>query len=507
MSDEAPISEGPAPAMASATDYEFTSHNQQPMPISHNHHVQNMSRKSTLNKSDFDIHVGGAQTPMTNGHRTSKHILDLDDYFVSSTIASGSSVNWQVLLEDETDVGPRDMDRHSKLPYFMQMHGSVLPRMILPLLFIGSWATIITCISKFVHELSVNTLLLTVLGFVVGLALSFRSTTAYERYSDGRKSWATLSVQSRNLARYIWVHIDERPGELGKDDLLAKLTGMNLILAFAVALKHKLRFEPYAHYADICSLVGHLDTFAKAAYTPEVEVQKKKTPWKALGEYLGLSFAESNPRKAIKRASRPLGNLPLEILTYMSSYIEEVSSNQTLKSPIIYGQITLTDVQSSAERVLTTPLPIGYNILISQIVLLYVYLLPFQLYGALGWITIPGTIAAAYIIIGLAAIGNELENPFGNDVNDLPLDHYCAELARELDIMTSSPAVKFGDLMRDGRMGGMNKPLWPLSTSGHGVWRERNVQDIRSALRSKVVVGNGGMSEKPGSSSGTTLEA
>ena len=187
---------------------------------------------------------------------------------------------------------------------------------------------------------SVNTLLLTVLGFVVGLALSFRSTTAYERYSDGRKSWATLSVQSRNLARYIWVHIDERPGELGKEDLLSKLTAINLILAFAVALKHKLRFEPYAHYPDICSLVDHLDTFAKAAYTPEVEVVKKKTPWKAAGEYLGLSFANSNPRKAIKRAARPVGNLPLEILTYLSCYIEEVSGNGTLKSPIIYGQIS-----------------------------------------------------------------------------------------------------------------------------------------------------------------------
>jgi putative membrane protein len=166
----------------------------------------------------------------------------------------------------------------------------------------------------------------------------------------------------------------------------------------------------------------------------------------------------------------------------------------------------LTDTQASAERVLTTPLPLGYNILISQIVLLYVYLLPFQLYGALGWITIPGTAAAAYIIIGLVAIGDELENPFGNDVNDLPLDHYCTELGRELDIMTSTPAVKFGDLI--AKSGHLNKPLWPLSTSGHELWKERNVGDIRSALKAKVVVGNGmNVAEKPGSSSGTTLEA
>ncbi len=184
---------------------------------------------------------------------------------------------------------------------------------------------------------------------MVALALSFRSTTAYERYSDGRKSWATLSVQSRNLARYIWVHIDERPGEDGKDDLLGKLCSINLILAFAVALKHKLRFEPYAYYADICSLVGHLDTFAQAAYTPGVEIQKKKTPWKQVGEYLGISFANSNPRKAMKRATRPLGNLPLEILTYLSCYFEEANSNGTLKSPIVYGQISKYLLQSNLD--------------------------------------------------------------------------------------------------------------------------------------------------------------
>jgi hypothetical protein len=44
-----------------------------------------------------------------------------------------------------------DLDAHSKLPYFLRMHGSVMPRMIVPLLMVGAWATLITCISKFVH--------------------------------------------------------------------------------------------------------------------------------------------------------------------------------------------------------------------------------------------------------------------------------------------------------------------------------------------------------------------
>lgn len=290
---------------------------------------------------------------------------------------------------------------------------------------------------------------------------------------------------------------------MGKEDLLAKVTGINLILTFAVALKHKLRFEPYAHYADISALTHHLNTYAQSATTPEALVEQKRTPWKRAGEYLGLSFAASNPRKAIKRSSKPVGNLPNEILTYVNSYVEGTIRNGTLDSPVVLGQIlgcvnALTDCSASAERVLQTPLPIGYNILISQIVYLYVYLLPFQLYDSLRWITIPGTIAAAYIIVGLMAIGNELENPFGNDVNDLPLDHYCAELARDFDILTSSKAPSWEEIIygrkervtedTDEELMRENKVLWPLSNSGVRMWRNRDEKEIRDALAAKVVV-------------------
>ena len=55
------------------------------------------------------------------------------------------------------------------------------------------WSTAITCISKLVYEISIDSILLTVLGFVVGLALSFRSSTAYERYlTVALEQWSLL---------------------------------------------------------------------------------------------------------------------------------------------------------------------------------------------------------------------------------------------------------------------------------------------------------------------------
>lgn len=49
--------------------------------------------------------------------------------------------------------GPRDMQKHSKLPFFMRLHGSVMPKMILPLTVVGLWSTLITLIHHFKTKL------------------------------------------------------------------------------------------------------------------------------------------------------------------------------------------------------------------------------------------------------------------------------------------------------------------------------------------------------------------
>ncbi|KAF3406700.1 UPF0187 protein [Talaromyces pinophilus] len=384
--------------------------------------------------------------------------------------------------------GPRDISRHTKWPIFLRMDGSILPRLILPLLFMACWSTAITSIHLKVHHLTVSNILLTVLGFVVGLALSFRSTTAYERYADGRKYWASVIQTSRNMARTIWVHVKERPGEEGKQDVLGKITALNLLLAFSVSLKHSLRFEPAIAYKDLVGLVGHLDTFAKEAHDPDLLKPPHHSIWKSAGMYLGITFAESNPRKLIKRAKKPLGHLPLEILNHLSAYIEHCEKEELLKSALHQGQLinsvaALNEALTGSERVRDTPLPEAYSIAISQISWIYILVLPFQLVSLMNWIAIPGSIVAAYIILSFVAIGRELENPFGDDVNDLPLDSYCRQIASEIDIITATPAPKMMDFMNSSD----NFVFYPLSLDGFDKWQHRSMDEIRAALRTKVI--------------------
>ena len=125
-------------------------------------------------------------------------------------------INHQFANRSSAQVGPRDMAKHSKWPFFLRMHGSVLPKMILPLTVVAIWSTVITCVSNFWYELKVNNL-------VVGLAISFRTSSAYERYTEGRRYWSQLQLTGQNLARTIWIHTAERPGDIGKEDLLNKM--------------------------------------------------------------------------------------------------------------------------------------------------------------------------------------------------------------------------------------------------------------------------------------------
>ena len=114
-------------------------------------------------------------------------------------------------------------------------------------------------------------------------------------------------------------------------------TALNLLNAFACSVKHRLRFEPGIDYPDLRDRIEFLDTFAKAAELdiPPPSTQRKV---KAVGEYLGVTFAESNPRKRIKRSKKPLGNLSLEILNHISCYVHSIIDNETLKIGLYQNQ-------------------------------------------------------------------------------------------------------------------------------------------------------------------------
>ena len=171
-----------------------------------------------------------------------------------------------------------------------------------------------------------------------------------------------------------------------------------MALGFVVATKYRLRRQLGYDYPDLMPYIQNLSTFAKKAYLADGPLPERQ--WSRLrrvGVDLGIPGARPDPLKRIRRGPKYHGNLPFEILTYLSTYADIVISNGALPSPALQIQVmnalaTLTDCLTGMERVLGTPLPLAYRIAISQISWMYILALPFQLVTYLGWVAIPGTL-------------------------------------------------------------------------------------------------------------------
>lgn len=73
---------------------------------------------------------------------------------------------------------------------------------------------------------------------------------------------------------------------------------------------------------------------------------------------------------------------------------------------------------------------------------IYLFFLPFQLINEFGYYTIPGVAIAAFIYLGFLAAGEEIEQPFGYDDNDLDLDLFCHAIIRsDIERLKSSPCL------------------------------------------------------------------
>jgi putative membrane protein len=118
-------------------------------------------------------------------------------------------------------------------------------------------------------------------------------------------------------------------------------------------------------------------------------------------------------------------NVPNTILLQVARTLTQLSDkNQLSDYRRVELERTLTElsnIQGGCERIKSTPIPHSYTILIHRIVAVYVFSLPFGLAETLHQLTPLVVLMVAYTFLGLDAVGDEIENPFGYDPNDLPL--------------------------------------------------------------------------------------
>jgi putative membrane protein len=287
----------------------------------------------------------------------------------------------------------------------LQLKGSIVPDVLPRSLFCGFFGLFITLLYVYHLPVSLPFLAGLIPNIVLGLLLVFRTNTAYDRYWEGRKCWGTMIVSVRNLARQISVAIAEEHNASGESqDRADKIAALNLLVAFAIATKFHLRQEPIgAELKDFLSP----DQYVKlqTMNNPPLEVAF----W--IGDYLQLQHSRDR--------------VNIHQLTAMHKLLD-----------------SLVEALSGCERILKTPMPLAYAIHLKQLLLLYCLSLPFQMVRDLGWWTAPVVVLISFTLFGIEAIGIEIENPFGRDQNDLPLDSICETMSRNIrDLVSLQPSV------------------------------------------------------------------
>ncbi|MEG3436295.1 bestrophin family ion channel [Pannus brasiliensis CCIBt3594] len=237
-------------------------------------------------------------------------------------------------------------------------------------------------------------------SIVLGLLLVFRTNTAYERFWEGRKIWGAIVNTSRNLARSIWVSIEERNSE----DTGEKIAALRLLIAFAVAMKLHLRSEPVS---------------------PEL-----------------ARLLEGDRYEKLKEMNNP----PLEIAFWLGDYLQRQQDTDRVNSYQLVAMFKLLDILvdslGACERILKTPIPLAYAIHLKQLLFIYCLTLPFQVVNELKLWTAFFVSLVSFTVFGIEAIGIEIENPFGHDRNDLPLDKICETMERNIeDLISLSPSA------------------------------------------------------------------
>jgi len=227
-------------------------------------------------------------------------------------------------------------------------------------------------------------------GLILGILLVFRTNSSYERWWEGRKLWRQLTNDSRNLClkvRALTSVSKEEAGAFGQ-----------LIISFAYALKHHLRntkpVEPLPGVDNVSAL-----------QSKNLPLHVSKLIYDAVGSW---------------RQSGKINEMTLLILDQHTR--------------------ALMDICGSCERIKNSPLSISYRAFMRQGIGLNLLVWPWYLTHEFPLVlSLPPILIGAYFLIGIELIAEDVEEPFGKDGDDLPLDDLCQGIKESVGSLVEVP--------------------------------------------------------------------
>lgn len=299
-------------------------------------------------------------------------------------------------------------DRPSGFKLLWIVRGSVLQR-IKAVLAVNVVLAIVVTVAHgtlFHTKIPITPIPFTLIGLPLAIFLGFRNNTAYARYWEGRKLWGEIVIYARTLSRQCQSLIaSDHPIDPRQRANDVRVRMVHRAVAFAHALRAQLRGL-------------NDDVAAQQWLTDEEWLRLKQLPLNqrtdaivlAMGQDLGQCLKDQRIDPCLA-----------------------VSVDRTLSG--------LTSAAASCERIQNTPIPFSYTLLLHRTAHLYCFLLPFGLVDVTSFMTPFVVGIVAYTFYGLDALGDELEEPFGMESNDLALDSMCRSIEISLSQSLGDPQV------------------------------------------------------------------
>lgn len=215
------------------------------------------------------------------------------------------------------------------------------------------------------------------LGIVLGLFLVFRVNSAYDRWWEGRKLWGGLVNNARNLALKLAAFLPADDGE--SRGYFAKM-----ISNFVIAVREHLRDGVKLEDLEIAGSEDFLNRIKSKKHVPN---------------FISLLLYEKINQLYVSQQ-----------LTGDQFFVLD----KELKS--------FSDLLGGCERIRNTPIPYSYSMYIKKFIFTYTITLPFAFIHEFNYWTVPIVLMIFYILISVEIIAEEIEDPFGEDVNDLPTE-------------------------------------------------------------------------------------
>ncbi|NWK75018.1 bestrophin [Acinetobacter cumulans] len=279
-------------------------------------------------------------------------------------------------------------DQTSVFKLLFSWRGTILPKVLPPLGVVMLLSTVIGGLSYFniFHFPELPLVGFTLIGVVLSIFLGFKNSACYDRWWEARRLWGILIANARHFDR------DCRMLSQGRRERV-----IQHVIVFANVLRDRLRH-------DTANPTELIETSGMSAQAIKQLYQQVNAP-----QYT-LSLMQWELMQALKE-----GEISDIIYAQMNDHIMELST-----------------VQTGCDRIATTPLPFAYSVLLNRTVYFFCFMLPFSLGSTLGLVTPLLVGILAYTFLGLDALSSEIEEPFGTQSNDLPLDSMVRTIEIEL---------------------------------------------------------------------------